>query len=110
MTLSSAVLDVLREWGRLSGRRSNGDTRVEVPPFPLGLHHWYRMNVTDLKPHEYWATSKEDFDVATLVQNTVHEGRQIATAEMKREEKTLRDLERKEREAQERLAERVGRM
>lgn len=51
---------------------------MDIPPFPVELLDHLRMRVKDLTPNEYWETSRNDYELATEVQNAWRLGVQDA--------------------------------
>jgi hypothetical protein len=68
------------------------------------------MKVDALTPNEYWQTSAFDYELAVLVQNAVHAGREAGRAEMKQAEEDRKKLEREEAASMKRMMERAGKL
>lgn len=81
-----------------------------IPPFPGNLVHWYRMKVDRLTPDQYWECSVEDYELAVLVQNAVHDGREIAAEELRKEADAKREYEKKVAESEKRVAAKAGKL
>ncbi len=73
---------------------------------PVEYIAWFRMNVDDLSPREYWATAIEDMGLATAIQEAQRGGENRAHTEAQ-EERAARDKARertqKEQESIQRL-------
>lgn len=52
---------------------------------PVEYIAWFRMNVDDLSPREYWATAIEDMGLATAIQEAQRRGESRAHKEAQEE-------------------------
>lgn len=58
---------------------------------------WFRMNVTDLSPREYWSTAQEDMELCLLIQHAVQKGEMRADEEARKAQKEKQDKAERER-------------
>lgn len=47
---------------------------MDLPPFPDGYGHYLRMDVSGMRPREYWSTSRLDYELATAIQSAWQDG------------------------------------
>ncbi len=73
---------------------------------PVEYIAWFRMNVDDLSPREYWATAIEDMGMATAIQEAQRRGENRAHKEAQEDREAqdkARERKQKERESIQRL-------
>lgn len=73
---------------------------------PVEYIAWFRMNVDDLSPREYWATAVEDMGLVTALQEARRRGEERAHTEANAEREArdkARDRKQKERDSIQRL-------
>lgn len=90
------AIDAFEEWGYAAGRKRRGED-VALPPVPMEYVPWFRMNVTDLSPREYWSTAQEDMELCLLIQHAVQMGEMRADEEARKAQKEKQDKAERER-------------